>query len=134
MRIILASGVFDLLHPGHLYYLSQARQLGDRLIVVVTSDATCRRQNKKPLFSQTDRLQLVKALSFVDEAVIGHQGKELESILDLNPDVIAIGYNQWQDIDKLGQKLSRLGWKGEILRIGKYGAYSSSKFKGKNAK
>lgn len=127
--VVLASGIFDLLHPGHLYFLLEAKRLGDKLVVVVASDKTVRRQGKRPLFSQADRLQLVQAIEFVDEAVIGQPGSSLASLKEVNPDIIALGYDQWPDTKQLIVKLRRLGFKGTIVRVGRYKDFSSSKLK-----
>jgi len=62
----------------------------------------------------------------VDDAIIGDPGMELASVLRVKPDLIAIGYDQFQDVESLRDELRNLGWAGRIIRIGKYGAYSSS--------
>ena len=125
-RLVLASGVFDVQHPGHLYFLHRAGELGDGLVVVVTSDKTARAQGKSPQLAEGDRLQAVRALPCVDDAIIGDPGMELASVLRVKPDLIAIGYDQFQDVESLRDELRNLGWAGRIIRIGKYGAYSSS--------
>lgn len=129
MKVVLASGVFDLLHPGHLYYLSEAKKLGDKLVVVVTSDKTASAQGKSPFFRQKERLELIKSLKVVDQAALGERGKGLRSVVKIKPDVIALGYDQWQDDQKLRSELNKLGFSGKIVRIKKYGDYSSRKLK-----
>ncbi|HEY7268492.1 MAG TPA: adenylyltransferase/cytidyltransferase family protein [Dehalococcoidia bacterium] len=124
--IVLAAGVFDLLHPGHVYFLREARALGSSLVVVITSDDTARRQGKTPVFSDADRRELVGALRFVDTALVGEAGKDFGTTLDVMPDVIALGYDQFSDIDRLRKDLAGLGWQGRIERVGKFGDYSSS--------
>lgn len=123
---MLASGVFDVLHPGHIYFLSEARKLGASLVVVITSDDTARRQGKNPVFSEDDRQHLVSALRFVDRALVGESGQELGTTMDVMPDVIALGYDQYSDLDRLRRDLSAIGWNGKIERVGKFGDYSSS--------
>ncbi|HDS11788.1 MAG TPA: FAD synthase, partial [Candidatus Wirthbacteria bacterium] len=75
--IVLATGVFDIIHPGHLFYLSEARKLGDILHVVIACDQTTKVHGKKPIFSQTDRLKLVSALKLVDQAHLGNPSDHL---------------------------------------------------------
>jgi FAD synthetase len=124
--LVLASGVFDVLHPGHLYFLREARALGASLVVVITSDETARRQGKNPVFSERDRAELVGALRFVDKAIVGEAGEDFETTRAVMPDVIALGYDQFMDIERLRQALARIGWHGRIERVGKFGDYSSS--------
>src|SRR6267378_2837498 len=78
---VMATGVFDLLHPGHLYFLREARKLGDELWVVVARDRTARRFKHEPITPEDSRLQLVEALKPVDRAVLGHEG-DIYDILD----------------------------------------------------
>ena len=129
MKIVLASGVFDILHPGHLYFLRQARRLGDKLVVIVSSNETAKRQGKKSVFNEIERQSLIQSLAFVDEVVIGRQGESLKSIIDINPDIVALGYDQWDNTGELKMRLKKLGWKGEVVRIKKYGDYASSQVK-----
>jgi FAD synthetase len=124
--LVLASGVFDVLHPGHLYFLKEARALGASLVVVITSDETALRQGKKPVFSQGDRRDLIAALRFVDRAVVGESGQDFETTLAFMPEIIALGYDQFSDLDRLRRELAAIGWSGRIERVHKFGDYSSS--------
>lgn len=129
MRTVLAAGVFDILHPGHLYFLRQAKALGKKLVVVITSDATALKQGKKTVFTEVERQALVQSLAFVDKVLIGARGQVFASVLDIKPDVVALGYDQWQNISGLKKQLEKLGWRGQVIRIKKYGNYASSKVK-----
>jgi len=72
MRTVVVFGVFDLLHPGHLYFLREARKHGDHLTVVVTRDTRVRAEkNHTPVFTERERLEMVAALKGVDKAVLG---------------------------------------------------------------
>lgn len=102
-RRVLASGVFDVLHPGHIKYLNYARRLaGDhgKLIVVIARDETVRKnKGKKPIFGENDRAFIVSSLKPVDQVVLGHNPTDLENsfrrmILETDPDIIALGYDQ----------------------------------------
>jgi len=86
-------GTFDLLHLGHLNYFQQAKKHGDYLIVVIARDKTKRMQKKEIIFSEKERLELVKSLRVVDEAVLGYPGDHFRIIQEKNPDIIFLGYD-----------------------------------------
>ncbi len=96
MTRIMAVGVFDLLHAGHLHYLEQAKSLGDHLTVVIAHDDTVRMRKHEPVTSQDLRKRMVAGLKPVDHALIGNPPTvPMYDILPLvEPDVIAIGYDQ----------------------------------------
>jgi FAD synthetase len=134
-KIIMASGVFDLMHPGHIYYLEQSRSLGDELVVVVTNDAVASRKGKT-LFDAESRRHMVAALAVVDRAVIPTEtdpARYYRTVLDLNPSVITLGHDQHFDETALRKELNRYGWQGKVVRIGKMPgqAVSSSALKQK---
>ena len=106
MKKVVAFGVFDILHPGHLYFLKQARKYGDHLTVVVTSDARVLHEKKhKPVFNERERLKMVAALRVVDRAVLGDKVGEWKILKKLNSDVVCVGYDQNNDwIKKCGLK------------------------------
>lgn len=117
---VLAFGTFDLLHAGHLHVLMQAKALGDELVVVVARDSTVEKlKGKRPLFGQTHRLALVAALKPVDRAVLGHDyfANKAQIVKEVQPDIIALGYDQYSDTRKLRQELKKAGWKGKIVRL-----------------
>ena len=68
---VMAVGVFDLLHAGHLHYVEQAKSLGDELIVVVAHDDTVRKQKHEPVTNQDLRRRMVMGLKPVNEAIVG---------------------------------------------------------------
>jgi len=95
LRVILAGGVFDIIHPGHIYTLKAAKALGDVLVVVVATDATAKKMKKRePLHSQEQRRELVNALSMVDMCVIGQQDDIFKTVEKVRPEIIALGYDQ----------------------------------------
>jgi len=118
---VMASGVFDLLHTGHLHYLQEAKKLGDELIVVVATDATVRQRKHNPVTPQNMRRELVAALKPVDCAVIGNDGDPLLIVEEAQPDIIALGYDQsFQD---LAEKLKQRGIRAKIVRCSKYSGH-----------
>ena len=115
---VMASGVFDLLHPGHLYYLKEAKKLGDELVVVVATDNTVRKRKHEPITPQEMRLEMVEALKPVDRAVLGHEDDMFKTVEELKPDIIALGYDQDFDEKWLEEELKKRGMDIKVVRIG----------------
>tara|TARA_B100001250_G_scaffold402545_1_gene415786 strand:+ start:916 stop:1341 length:426 start_codon:yes stop_codon:yes gene_type:complete len=108
----MAVGVFDLLHAGHLHYLEQAKSLGDNLTVVVAHDDTVRLRKHEPVTNHTLRKRMVEGLKPVDEALIGNPPdiSIFEILPAVNPDIIALGYDQEHAEDSIKSKLLELGY------------------------
>ncbi len=120
-RVVMATGVFDILHPGHLHYLQEAKALGDWLVVVVATDRTVmKRKNHTPITPQDMRLEMISALKPVDEAYIGSDTDPYEIVERIRPDVIALGYDQKHDEEKLKKDLKEKGIDAEIIRVGRF--------------
>ncbi|MFB5631012.1 MAG: adenylyltransferase/cytidyltransferase family protein [Nitrosopumilaceae archaeon] len=95
LRVVLAGGVFDIIHPGHIYTLNSAKSLGDTLVVVVATDKTAEKMKKRtPLHNQEQRKNLVDALSMVDFCIIGHEKDIFKTVEKVKPEIIALGYDQ----------------------------------------
>ena len=96
MARVMAVGVFDLLHAGHLHYLEQAKALGDHLTVIIAHDDTVRMRKHEPVTSQDLRRRMVSGLKPVDHAMVGNPPTvPMYDILPLvEPDIIAIGFDQ----------------------------------------
>ena len=95
LRVVLAGGVFDIIHPGHIYTLNAAKALGDTLVVVVATDNTAEKMKKRtPLHDQTQRKNLVDSLSMVDLCIIGEEGDIFKTVEKVRPEIIALGYDQ----------------------------------------
>ena len=117
---VMAVGVFDLLHAGHLHYLEQAKSLGDHLTVVVAHDDTVRIRKHEPVTNHDLRRRMVEGLKPVDEAIIGNSPDvSIFEILPLvNPDIIALGYDQEHAEDSIKQKLIELGYQNiKVTRV-----------------
>ncbi|MHB8396410.1 MAG: adenylyltransferase/cytidyltransferase family protein [Thermoplasmataceae archaeon] len=117
---IMASGVFDLLHPGHLHFLREARKLGDELVVVVARDSTAKRNGKTLIFDEKERLKMVSELRVVDRAVLGHEGDIFRTVADIKPDIIALGFDQKFDPDEIERKSREIGINLKVARISRY--------------
>tara|TARA_Y100000287_G_scaffold77169_1_gene61111 strand:+ start:577 stop:999 length:423 start_codon:yes stop_codon:yes gene_type:complete len=107
----MAVGVFDLLHAGHLHYLEQAKSLGEHLTVVVAHDDTVRLRKHEPVTGQELRCRMVQGLKPVDEAIIGNSPEvPIFDILPIvNPDIIALGYDQEHAEEKIRESLNDIG-------------------------
>jgi cytidyltransferase-like protein len=94
-RIVLAGGVFDIIHPGHIHTLNDAKKLGDLLVVVVATDKTAIKMKKRePLHSAELRQELVSSLTMVDLCIIGDEGDIFRTVDLVKPQIIALGYDQ----------------------------------------
>ncbi|MBR4686410.1 MAG: FAD synthase [Candidatus Methanomethylophilaceae archaeon] len=109
MTRVMASGVFDLIHPGHISYLNQAKAMGDHLTVVVASDSTVRKNKHEPVTPEAMRAMIVGSLKPVDEAIVGGQGDIFETVAKVKPDVIVLGYDQRFDEKDLQAQLDSKG-------------------------
>ncbi|MCC6547631.1 HAD-IIIA family hydrolase [Candidatus Sumerlaeota bacterium] len=98
-RVVLANGCFDLLHGGHASYLADARALGDRLVVAINSNASVRRLkgNGRPILSESDRLQLLAAIRYVDYLTVFHEDSADRVLEVLRPDIHAKGTDYRSD-------------------------------------
>ena len=120
MKRILAVGVFDLLHAGHLHYLEQAKSLGDHLTVVVAHDDTVRKRKHDPVTSQDLRQRMVAGLKPVDEVVVGNPPNVpiFDILPEIKPDVIALGYDQEHAEDNIRNALRARGHENiQVVRV-----------------
>ncbi|RLF42181.1 MAG: FAD synthase [Thermoplasmata archaeon] len=117
---VMATGTFDLLHMGHIYFLKEAKKLGDELIVVVACDDTVRKMKHEPVTPEHMRVNIIKELKMVDDAVIGYKDDMYRIVEEIKPDIIALGYDQIHDEEKIKKELKKRGIKAEVVRLPKY--------------
>jgi len=130
MKTVMCAGTFDIIHPGHLYYLSEAKKYGDKLVVVVARDDTSEKmKGKRPLHNEKERLEQIRSLEIVDEAVLGRHGNIFEIIQEIKPDAICLGYDQKVQKQELEDELKKRNIKADVIRISPYmqHVYKSSK-------
>lgn len=130
MKRVMVFGTFDILHPGHINFLEQARKLGDFLIVSIAREKNVKRiKGRRPYHSEKERKELLSSLKFVDKVAVGANKDYLNHIIKQKPDVIALGYDQKYYTDKLKEKLAQRGLKVKIVRLKSYkpNLYKSSK-------
>ncbi len=113
---VLATGTFDILHPGHIRYLSAAKALGDELYVIVARDSMVKHK-PKPIIPEEQRLAMVSALHIVDKAMLGSETDMFEPLREIKPDIIALGKNQFFDEKELEERLKAHGIDAKVERI-----------------
>ena len=132
MKLVMCAGTFDIIHPGHLYFLQEAKKYGDKLIVVVARDETSEKmKGRKPLHNEKERLESVRSLEIVDEAILGKSGNIFNIMEEIKPNVICLGYDQKVQKQELEDELKKRGIKADVIRIGSYmpHVYKSSKMR-----
>jgi FAD synthetase len=138
-KIVLASGVFDLLHFAHVKYLEEAKKAGGpdaELVIIVARDSTVeKRRGERPIIPENQRLALVDSLKVVDKAILGYEDFNIEKVIEkIKPDVIALGYDQSDIEQTVRDYLKKRGLNIKVVKIGKFGEDeldSSSKIKQK---
>ena len=123
-RIVLASGVFDLLHLGHVEVLEEAKKAGGKnaeLVVIVARDSTVQdTKRRKPIMPENQRRALVESLRVVDAAVLGLEDFDVGDVIErVKPDVIALGYDQVDMERRVREYVNKYGLNVEVVRLGK---------------
>lgn len=126
MRLVVATGVFEFIHPGHLLFLMEARKLGSRLVVIVARDSTVIGRKRHPLVPEWQRLEVVKSLKMVDDAVLGDASDMFKPIENLKPDVLALGFDQDFDEAEIKSELRKRGLSTRVVRVNAFHAGSLS--------
>jgi FAD synthetase len=120
-RRVMAAGVFDLLHLGHVHYLTEAKKLGDELVVVVATDVMVAKRKHQPIIPQEQRLALVAALKPVDVALLGSPQDQYQTVAAVKPDVIALGYDDYHKADEIRAELAKRGMADvEVARMPRF--------------
>jgi FAD synthetase len=114
---VMTTGVFDLLHPGHIALLEEAAKLGDELVVVIARDESAEKEKHRPITPEEHRRRMVEALKPVSRAVLGHRGDYYRIVEELKPDIIALGYDQRYDEKAVEEKCAARGVKLKVVRL-----------------
>lgn len=122
-KVGITGGKFEILHPGHIKMLKKAKEFCDILIVVIANDKLMEKiRNRKPLFNQQERKDIINSLKFVDFTFIGKEDRDFYYFLNLTkPDIIFYGYDQKEIIS-----LEKLNFKAKVIRLPKFGNYNTS--------
>ena len=129
LHVVLAGGVFDIIHPGHIYTLNAAKALGDVLVVVIaTGNTAVKMKKRRPLHAEEQRQELIGSLSMVDLCLIGSEGDIFKTVSRVKPDIIALGYDQVHQKKFITDGCKSLGLNVRVARLqSPIPEYSSSK-------
>jgi len=129
MKKVMAFGTFDLLHPGHLHYLKEAKKLGDELIVLIARDETVRKvKNKLPKNNETIRFENIKKLGIANKVILGDLVDKFKVIREEKPDILAFGYDQKMPIENIQEKI------GSHIQMITISAFKPEEFKSSKLK
>jgi len=118
LHVVLAGGVFDIIHPGHIYTLNAAKALGDVLVVVVATDNTSEKMKKRrPLHTQEQRQELVDSLSMVDLCLVGQEDDIFKTVNRVRPQIIALGYDQIHQEKFITDGCKRIKLEAKVARL-----------------
>jgi len=118
IHIVLAGGVFDIIHPGHISTLNAAKALGDVLVVVVATDNTAVKMKKRrPIHSQEQRQELVNALAVVDLCLIGQENDIFKTVNLVKPQIIALGYDQIHQEQYITEGCKKIKLDAKVARL-----------------
>jgi len=119
LKIVLIGGVFDIVHPGHIHTLKDAKSQGDILVVVVARSSTALKINKhrKIYHDEYLRRELVSSIRYVDYAIIGREGTLYDTVEFVKPDIIALGYDQKHTEKEIAVNCSKRGINTQIIRL-----------------
>lgn len=135
MKKVLCFGTFDILHPGHIYFLKECKKLGDFLVVVVARDLTVKKvKGRWPKNDEKSRKQSlvkletgkIKKTKIANQVILGKKDDPYKIIEKIRPDIICLGYDQKTFTEDLKLKLARRGIDCEVSRIG---AFKPEKYK-----
>jgi cytidyltransferase-like protein len=118
LRIVLAGGVFDIIHPGHIHTLNAAKKLGDILVVVVATDSTAVKMKKRrPIHTQEQRQELVNSLIMVDLCLIGQEDNIFKTVNHVKPQIIALGYDQAHQEKFITEGCKKIDLDAKVARL-----------------
>lgn len=120
-KVVVTSGVFDLIHPGHVFLLRYAKKLAGKkgkLIVVIARDETVlKRKKRRPILREDDRLKIVNSIRYVDKAILGFKPMSFKKIIErYRPHIVVFGYDQEEIMNSFREEAKRQGWKIRIVR------------------
>lgn len=127
MKTVMLFGTFDIVHHGHLHLFQEAKKYGHYLIAVVARDARAEEtKEKKLVHTEKERKSFLEAIKYIDGVVLGDKKNVYAVIKKMKPDIIVLGYDQYQFTDKLKEKIQEFGLKTKVVRAK---AYKQNNFK-----
>jgi len=119
LRVVFIGGTFEVIHPGHLYTIQEAKKLGDVLVVVVARDATVRRMKKRePLAPEERRVEVVGAIKPVDVAILGSETNIYDTLERVRPDVVSFGCYHYHREQEVQREAKKRGIELSVVRLG----------------
>jgi FAD synthetase len=125
VKKVLATGVFDLIHPGHILFLEKAKKIGgknSKLIVVIARDSNVLKfKGVKPIFNEKIRKKIVSSLKPVDVTILGFKKFSIEKIIKkIKPDIIVFGYDQIKIMKEFEKICKEKNWNIKIVKLKKF--------------
>jgi len=121
MTIVLASGTFDTLHEGHFYFLREAKKYGDKLVVILTTDKrVISEKGRASKFNQQERLRNLSKENIADEIIVGREENIYETLNQIKPDVICLGYDQKMKEKDIELELKKRNLNAKIIRVNSF--------------
>jgi cytidyltransferase-like protein len=118
IKVVFIGGGFEIIHPGHIHTIEQAKSLGDALVVVIARDTTIRmRKRRNPVTSEEDRLHLLSSLRQVDTAILGVHGDIYSTLEKVKPDIVALGYDQHHAESDIVKEGTKRGLNLKVVRL-----------------
>jgi len=117
MKKVMVFGVFDLLHPGHISFLKQAKKLGSLIVSVARDKNVKKMKGRLPVFSEKKRMEHIKQLEIAKKVILGAIKDPWPHIKKEKPNIIALGYDQADYVGNLKKELSKRGLKIKIVRL-----------------
>lgn len=115
---VVVTGTFDILHPGHVYLISEAMKLGEVIVVVARDNNVLSIKNRPVVIPEEQRRFMVEAMKGVTRAVLGHEGSDFFRIIEeLHPDFLLLGPNQKVSLEEVQKELQQRGLITEVLRV-----------------
>lgn len=121
MKKILIFGTFDIVHMGHIHMFKEAREYGDYLVVVIARDQNVEViKGEQSFHNEEERREFLSYIKLIDEVRLGDLTDPYKVIVDVSPDIIALGYDQRVFVDDLEQALTKNNIPAQIVRLRPY--------------
>ncbi|MCS4539369.1 MAG: FAD synthase [Thaumarchaeota archaeon] len=118
VRVVMIGGAFEIIHPGHIHTIREAKKLGDVLVVVVARDKTVsKNKGRNPITREDLRVELVSSIKNVDAAVLGGEGSIYDTLERVRPDIVALGYDQSHREEEIEREAERRGLHVKVKRL-----------------
>ncbi len=114
-------GTFDIIHGGHIHMFKQAREYGEKLIVVVARDVNVEKiKGIGSLHTEEERQEFLKHIDLIDQVILGDDTDPYKCIKEICPDIIALGYDQKAYVDNLEEELMKCNFDCRVVKLSPY--------------